>query len=170
MIHRFEQAIERSGESSRTTHGAPNAIDACRYYGGLIAGAVNGVSKEELLSARYAPVPGYWNRHPLTDEIDAVARGSFKLQQPPQIRGTGYVVDCLEAALWAFYNSNSFKEGCLLAVNLGDDADTTGAVYGPLAGAFYGDEGLPVEWYHKIARRDVIEIMAAQLCEFSPPA
>lgn len=59
-----------------------------------------------------------------------------------EIRGTGYVVQALEAALWAFQNSNSFEEGCLIAVNLGDDADTTGAIYGQIAGAYYGDAGI----------------------------
>jgi ADP-ribosyl-[dinitrogen reductase] hydrolase len=163
-----EQAIEWSGESSRTTHGAPHTIDACRYYGGLIAGAIRGASKDELLSKRYAPVPGYWDAHPLTDVIDAVARGSFKERQPPQIRGTGYVVESLEAALWAFFRSDSFRQGALLAVNLGDDADTTGAVYGQLAGAYYGEQGIPEEWHRKIAKRDLIESLAAQLYEFAP--
>ncbi|HBY77548.1 MAG TPA: ADP-ribosylglycohydrolase, partial [Cyanobacteria bacterium UBA11148] len=71
--------------------------------------------------------------------------------------GTGYVVKSLEAALWAFYHSQSFEEGCLLAVNLGDDADTTGAVYGQLAGAFYGEQGIPQSWRDKLAYRDLIE-------------
>ena len=56
------------------------------------------------------------------------------------------MVACLEAALWAFYHGNSFFEGVLLAVNLGEDADTTGAVYGQIAGAYYGDQGIPAEW------------------------
>jgi ADP-ribosylglycohydrolase len=130
------EAIEKSGESSRTTHQAATAIDACRYFGALLVGAVMGVSKEELLSERYTPILGYWEENPLVDKIDEIARGSFKHRQPPEIEGSGYVVKSLEAALWAFYHSRSFRDGCLLAVNLGNDADTTGAVYGQLAGAF----------------------------------
>lgn len=144
--HSPRSAIERSGESSRTTHGATTAVDSCRYLGGLLVGAVTGLSKEDLLSDRYAPVPGYWDEHPLISEVKEVASGSFKQRSPPEIRGTGYVVRSLEAALWAFHNSDSFKEGCLMAVNLGDDADTTGAVYGQLAGAYYGEAGIPIEW------------------------
>jgi ADP-ribosyl-[dinitrogen reductase] hydrolase len=125
-----EEAIEMSGESSRTTHGAPTAIDPCRYLGALLVGALNGASKEDLLSKRYSPLPGYWDEHPLVPDIDGIARGSFKRRNPPEIRGTGYVVQSLEAALWAFYHGKSFEEGCLMAVNLGDDAVTTGAVYG----------------------------------------
>ncbi len=138
-VQKPAEAIERSGESSRTTHGAQTALDACRYFGGLIVEAVLGVSKEELLSDRYAPVEEYWQINPLVREIDEIAAGSFKQRKPPEIMGSGYVVKCLEAALWAFYNTNSFREGCLLAVNLGDDADTTGAVFGQLAGAYYGE-------------------------------
>jgi ADP-ribosylglycohydrolase len=156
-------AIEKSGESSRTTHGAKTAIDACRYFGALIAGAVNCASKEELLSDRFSPIPGYWKQHPLCLEIDEVGSGSFKRRNPPEIKGSGYVVNSLEAALWAFLHSTSFKDGCLRAVNLGDDADTTGAVYGQLAGAFYGEQGIPAEWRAKLAKRQVIESMSDRL-------
>ena len=157
------EAIEKSKDSSRTTHGATTCLDACRYLGSLIVGAVNGVSKEELLSERYSLISGYWEQHPLIDEIDEIAAGSFKRREPPEIKGTGYVVKSLEAALWAFYRSNSFKEGCLLAVNLGDDADTTGAVYGQLAGAFYGENGIPEAWRERLAHRDLIASFAEQI-------
>jgi ADP-ribosylglycohydrolase len=108
------EAIAKSAESSRTTHQATVAVEACRYLGALIVGAVNGVSREELLSKRYSPVPGYWEKNPLVEEIDEIALGSFKHRQPPEIQGSGYVVKSLEAALWAFYNSHSFrKDVCL---------------------------------------------------------
>jgi ADP-ribosyl-[dinitrogen reductase] hydrolase len=157
------RAIALSGESSRTTHGHPLAVDACRYFGGLIIGALAGVPKEVLLSERYAPVPGYWQDHPLSDEIDRVAAGSYLHRDPPEIRGGSYVVESLEAALWAFSRSSTFEEGCLLAVNLGDDADTTGAVYGQIAGAYYGEEGIPAAWRERTALREVVERMAEGL-------
>jgi ADP-ribosylglycohydrolase len=160
-----QHAIEFSGESSRTTHGAASAIDACRYFGGLIVGAVLGVTKEELLSDRYAPVQEYWRNNALVHEIDEIASGSFKRLKPPTIKGTGHVVKCLEAALWAFYSSDSFRDGCLLAVNLGDDADTTGAVYGQIAGAYYGEEGIPEEWRRKLAHFELIKSFADGLHE-----
>ena len=158
-----KEAIAKSADSSRTTHGAATAVDACRYLGALLVGAVNGVSREELLQEHYSPIPGYWEENPLVEEIDEIAAGSFKHRQPPEIKGTGYVVKSLEAALWAFYHSQTFEEGCLLAVNLGDDADTTGAVYGQLAGAFYGEQGIPESWRLKLAYRDRIEYLAEQL-------
>jgi ADP-ribosyl-[dinitrogen reductase] hydrolase len=150
------KAITLSGDSSRTTHGAAECVDACRYLGGLIVGAVRGVPKDELLSPGYCPVPGLWEREPLSPKIADIAAGSFKTKMPPEIRGTGYVVQSLEAALWAFFGSSDFRAGALLAVNLGDDADTTGAVYGQLAGAFYGASGIPEEWRNKLAFRELI--------------
>lgn len=158
-----KEAVEKAGESSRTTHGAQAAMDACRYFGGLIYAALHGVSKEELLSPRYCPHPESFTEKPLVAEIDEVACGSFKRRQPPEIQGTGYVVKSLEAALWAFYHGESFQEGCLLAVNLGDDADTTGAVYGQLAGAFYGESGIPREWLDKVVMRAEIVALATML-------
>lgn len=161
-------AIEQSGQSSRTTHGAATCLDACRYFGGLIAGALQGDDKDTLLSTRYAPVAGYWQAHPLlTVEINEVAGGSFKERQPPEIQGSGYVVKSLEAALWAFYHSRNFRDGCLLAANLGDDADTTAAVYGQLAGAYYGVGAIPAGWLGQLALRSTIEAMAEQLYSLS---
>jgi len=157
------RAIELSGESSRTTHALPLVVDACRYFGGLIAGALTGAPKETLLAARYAPVPGYWEEHPLAGEIDTVAAGAFLHKDPPAIRGRGYVACALEAALWAFSRSSTFEEGCLLAVNLGDDADTTGAIYGQLAGAYYGAAAIPRAWRDCLAMRDLIESYAEGL-------
>jgi ADP-ribosylglycohydrolase len=105
-------AIERSGESSRTPHGAIAAVDACRDLGGLIVGALQGTAKKDLLADRYSPIPGYWDAYPLAPEIADVAAGSFKRRHPPESRGTGYVVRSLEAALWAFNQRESFQDGC----------------------------------------------------------
>jgi ADP-ribosyl-[dinitrogen reductase] hydrolase len=166
------EAIRRAADSSRTTHGAPTAVDACRYLGGLIWGALQGEARETLLAPGYAPLPGLWQVEPLAPEIAEVAEGSFRRKAPPEIRGTGYVVQSLEAALWAFIHSDSFEQGALLAVNLGEDADTTGAVYGQLAGAYYGADGIPAAWRDKLAMRDEIVALADRLYELAtaPPA
>jgi ADP-ribosyl-[dinitrogen reductase] hydrolase len=162
-------AVARAADSSRTTHGAPEAVDACRYLAALIVGAVGRASKEELLSDHYTPAPGLWDEEPLAPRIAEIAAGSFRRREPPEIRGTGYVVESLEAALWAFDRGSSFREGALLAVNLGDDADTTGAVYGQLAGAYYGEAGIPPEWRERLAMRDLIASMAERLLHFRTP-
>ncbi len=160
-----EKAIKMSGESSRTTHGAVAAVDGCRYMAALILGALAGVSKEDLLSPFFTPegAENIWQIDPLTAAVATVASGSFSAKGTAQIRGSGYVVDSLEAALWAFNQSTSFEEGALLAVNLGDDADTTGAVYGQLAGAFYGESGIPARWLEKLCQGDFIGELAARL-------
>lgn len=157
------EAVARAAESSRTTHGAEEAVDACRYLAALIVGALRGASKEELLSDHYTPMPGLWAEQPLAPRIAEIAAGSFRRREPPEIRGTGYVVHSLEAALWAFDRGGSFREGAILAVNLGDDADTTGAVYGQLAGAYFGEPGIPREWCQRLAMNDTIASMAEQL-------
>ncbi|WP_423923440.1 ADP-ribosylglycohydrolase family protein [Candidatus Poriferisodalis sp.] len=99
----------------------------------------------------------------LAEKIALVAGGSFKDRDPPHIKGTGYVVDALEAALWAFHRSDGFREGALLAVNLGDDADTTGAIYGQVAGAHYGAEAIPATWRNKLAMAEEITSLADRL-------
>ncbi len=162
-----QEAVAKSGESSRTTHGAMASVDACRYLGALLVGAVTGLPKEELLSEHFSPIPGYWKLKPLAPKIDEIAGGSFKRRQPPEIQGTGYVVKSLEAALWAFHHSHSFREGCLLAANLGNDADTTSAVYGQLAGAFYGEQGIPESWRSRLTHGDLIETLAERLFTFT---
>jgi len=94
---------------------------------------------------------------PFHSEIAEVAEGSFKRKKPPEIVGSGYVVKSLEAALWVFHDAEDFREAVLRAVNLGDDADTTGAVCGQLAGAYWGESAIPREWLEGLARRDMIE-------------
>jgi ADP-ribosyl-[dinitrogen reductase] hydrolase len=157
------EGIARASDSSRVTHGAVEAVDACRYLAGLLIGAVRGASKEELVSDHHSPVPGPWRDAPLCPRIAEIASGSFRRRNPPEIRGTGYVVQSLEAALWAFDRSEEFREGALLAVNLGDDADTTGAVYGQLAGAFYGERAIPSAWRERLTMRERIESYAEQI-------
>ena len=101
-----------------------------------------------------------------------VARGSYRRKKAPEVRGSGYVVHSLEAALWAFHDAPTFRDAVLAAVNLGDDADTTGAVCGQLAGAFFGADGIPLEWLNGLAKREWIEDAVRRLGNPStaPPA
>lgn len=157
------QAIHYSGESSRPTHGAATCVEGCRYFGGLLAAALNGVPKEQLLHGDVEELQREWAKAPFATAIADVASGSFWRKEPPEIAGTGYVVKSLEAALWAFAKTDNFRDGALLAVNLGDDADTTGAVYGQIAGAVYGEDGIPPEWRAKIVLREQIRSWANTL-------
>lgn len=153
------QAVMRSGESSVTTHGSKLCVDACKFYGLLMALAARGMGVKELLA------PGVALSHGLAlcEEIGEIAAGSYRRKSPPGIRGTGYVVESLEAALWAVERSFDFRSAVLGAVNLGDDADTTGAIAGQLAGVIYGEEGIPVEWRTGLAHWELIDGYAERL-------
>ncbi len=162
--HDPNAAVTLAADSSRTTHGAPAAVDACRYLAGLMLGALRGVSKEALLEPDYGKRHCLWDDQPLDPSIAAIASGEWRDKTPPEIRGgSGYVVDTLRAALWAFARSGSFEEGALLAVNLGGDADTTGAVYGQVAGAYYGSSGIPAAWRAVLHQGEMISDLARAL-------
>ena len=155
------EAVARAYESSRVTHGTIEAHDACRYFAALLVGALRGAPREELLAPHF--MPELWEEQPLCRRIDEIAAGSHARREPPEIRGGGWAVHCLEAALWALGRARDFEHGCLLAVNLGDDADTTAAVYGQIAGAYYGAGGMPERWLQKVVLRERIEELAAGL-------
>src|SRR3712207_2672852 len=104
FAHDVEEAVRCAALSARTTHGDPRAVDAARQFAAMLVRALNGASKDEVLATLVEDL------HP---EVDAVARGSFAVKQPPQIRGDGFVVRALEAALWAVYTSETFEEGVL---------------------------------------------------------
>lgn len=144
--------IKFAADSSKTTHAAATCVDSCIYFATLIWGALRGVSKEQLLSAKFANA----ELSHLHEEVMLVKNGSFR-REPPEIGSSGYVITTLEAALWAFNKSKNFRDGALLSVNLGGDTDTIGAVYGQLAGAYYGEESIPLEWRDKLAHRELIE-------------
>lgn len=151
-------AIEMSGESSRTTHAAAECIEACRLFGGMLYQALAGEGKDEILL-----------KHQVTriksNKIQAIARGEYRTKIEGLIRGSGYVLQSMEAALWCFNRSSSFEEAILQAVNLGDDADTTAAVCGQIAGAYYGEKGIPLKWQERLAMVGKIRRMADSLYE-----
>ncbi|CAF1388236.1 unnamed protein product, partial [Rotaria sordida] len=143
-------AVEYSGMSGKITHGDVKVYDACCYYGALIVAALGGAEKKELTSKTFHNDHLAWfgnrNLHP---DVMAIARGSYQRKggYDDGIRGKGYIINALEAALWAFWSDEgSFEKGALNAVNLGDDTDTTAAIYGQLAGAHYGYKKIPEKW------------------------
>jgi ADP-ribosylglycohydrolase len=154
---RLGELVERATESSRSTHASAQCLSACAFFGLVLCGLMHGLPREEVLQPDWEPLQRLRELWPLHAEIDEVARGSFRRLCPPAIRGSGHVVKSLEAALWAFHDAVDFRQAVLRAVNLGDDADTTGAVCGQLAGAYWGEPGIPLEWREGVAGRDLIE-------------
>lgn len=154
-------AVKFSGCSAQCTHGDRKAYDACRYYGALIVAALLGYEKEHLLNSDFYSQNKVWfGNEKLHPDIKSIAEGSFKRKGGYEdgIRGNGYTVNALEAALWAFWSDQgSFEKGALAAVNLGDDTDATAAIYGQLAGAHYGYKRLPPRWVKEIYARSFVE-------------
>jgi protein-tyrosine phosphatase len=123
----------------------------------MVAALINGDDLETVLA------PDFWGWGSLHPAIAEVARGSWRQKEPPHIRGTGYCVDALEAALWAVRGAGGFEEAVLRAANLGDDADTTAAIAGQLAGAAWGASGIPAHWRSRLVDASRIESLARQL-------
>ncbi len=145
-------------ESSRTTHAAAECLDACRLFSRILYRALQGAPKEGVLLGDRTSFTG-------AGKIAAIARSEYLTKTESAIRGSGYVVDSLEAALWCFYHADSFEQAILSSANLGDDADTTAAVCGQVAGAFYGASGIPPHWLATLALRSEIEQLAVQLMQ-----
>jgi len=106
--------------------------------------------------------------HLQTDAIRALARGDWRDKPRDAIRGSGYVVESLEAALWCVRHTASFRDAVLMAANLGDDADTTASVAGQIAGALYGVEGIPAEWRERVVMGAEIGELAGRLLAAGP--
>jgi ADP-ribosyl-[dinitrogen reductase] hydrolase len=85
---------------------------------------------------------------------------------------TAYVVDTMQTVLHFFFSTSSFEECIVATVNQGGDADTTGAIVGAIAGAYYGLDAIPREWIRKLDPqvRDELDILADQLVDTSPLA
>jgi ADP-ribosyl-[dinitrogen reductase] hydrolase len=153
----LEQAERFAAESSRTTHGAMEAIDACRLFVRMLVRAINGDAKEDVLLADAEGFEG-------VQSIQAIARGEYTSKIYDEIRGTGYVVDSLIAALWCFAVTDSLQQALIQAANMGGDTDTIAAICGQLAGAYYGRSQIPVEWLERVWWVDEISEIADLLC------
>ena len=146
-----DEAVRLAGESARTTHGMREAVDANRAFAVLLVRALKG---KDPFKKPVSVEP------PLCRPIAEVVGGSYRTASPA---GKGFVVASLEAALWAVHAASSYEEAVLRAVNLGDDADTTAAIAGQLAGAIHGEDAIPERWREKLVMREHIESTADAL-------
>ena len=154
---KLDELSRLADESSMTTHASEQCRSACRYLATVLAALVRGEDRAAVLSPDWKPLQLLNDIKPLHHLIHEIAQGSFRQKQPPAIQGSGWVVKSLEASLWAFHDASTFEEAVLRAVNLGDDADTTGAICGQLAGAFWGESNIPGSLRDGLARMDMIE-------------
>ncbi len=156
FYHPDLEAVDRyAAESSRTTHGAQEAIDGCRIFARVLYNALEGRPKEDVLQVA-APASA-------SPRLAEIAAGGYLVKSEAEVQGTGYVVDSLEAALWCFHTTDSFRDAILAAANLGDDADTTAAICGQIAGAYYGLSGIPEGWRETVMQSAEIIDLADRL-------
>jgi ADP-ribosyl-[dinitrogen reductase] hydrolase len=140
---------------SRTTHGSAECVESCRLMTRILVALLNGEPWDRAIAvdAGLFAAP----------KVKAIAGGDWKAKTRAAIKSSGYVIDTLEAALWAVDTTGDFAGALLLAVNLGGDADTVGAVTGQFAGARYGLLGIPEAWRAQLAWHDRIVALAQAL-------
>ncbi|KAL4962217.1 ADP-ribosylglycohydrolase family protein [Aspergillus stella-maris] len=157
----INQALENAAASSDVTHPYPTCAECCEIYTKLIVRAMNNATKEDLAAEVAATM---FRDSKIKDRLLRY-KSLQDWQATPEhdIDSLGYVLSTLEAALWSFFTTSTFESGALRAVNLGCDADTVGAVYGGLAGAFYGMGEIPSRWVEALQKKEVIEEIASGL-------
>jgi ADP-ribosyl-[dinitrogen reductase] hydrolase len=153
----IDEVVQFSAQSSSTTHGAPEAVECCQLLGSVLAQCSADMPKHEVLDGS-----GLALTEPKVLEL---AAGHYLNKSRSEVRGSGYAVASLEAALWCFHTTSTFEAAVLEAANLGEDADTTAAIVGQVAGAFYGAQGIPAGWLAKLHMREEIMGMAEGLYE-----
>lgn len=144
----IQDAVKHSILSSKLTHSSPECLESATLMGGMIFQLVRGLSKEYVLS--------YQNEPYKCEKVMNIANGTYKTKSRDQIKTTGYVIDSLEAALWAFYKTNSYQDGMNVLVTMGDDVDTVCCIYGQIAGAYYGINEIPTRWLNKLQHHEMI--------------
>ena len=155
-LGRDEAEVRRvAREQSRTTHGAPACLDACEAFAIMLTDAIGGTAKADVLARA--------GRTEAAGEIGEVLSGRWQGKERADIRASGYVAHTLEATLWCVARTDDLRSAVLMAANLGEDADTTAAVTGQLAGALYGLAAIPAEWIDRLARRHELVAVAERL-------
>lgn len=148
-------------ESTRTTHGAEECLEASELLATIVHHLLLGDSKNQALEAGKDEA---WK----SKKITTLAQGDYLQKADALIKAKSYVVDTLEAALWCFGTTDSLEAALLAAANLGDDCDTVAAITGQLAGCHYGLNAIPADWLNVLVEKDRIEQLAQRLIELTP--
>ena len=145
---------------SMLTHAHDVSIIGCGIYYYVLSELIKNPCKESIREGISKGDGQYKCIHELMAYI-RMLRLNFASLDESEIKSTGYVVDTLEAAVWCLMNTSSYEECVLMAVNLGEDTDTVGAVAGSLAGALYGFDSIPKCWLDTLAKKEMID----KLCQ-----
>lgn len=152
-----EKLIKYAGESSKTTHGCEECVESCKLFAAMLKQAMLSSDKNSIIKAH-----GY---QAISPGVRAIGSAAYLSKSYEEITGSGYVIESLETALWCFANAENFKQAILLATNVGNDADTTAAICGQIAGAYYGVESIPEDWLRALTMKREITVMALRLYE-----
>lgn len=150
-----EKLAYYAGESSKTTHGCEEAVESCKLFSLILEKAISTKDKDAILKNH--------NYSSASANVSAICSATYLSKTYDDLTGSGYVIESLESALWCFYHANSFREAILLATNLGNDADTTAAICGQVAGAYYGKSNLPSDWLASISMQHEISDLSKKL-------
>ncbi|AYB30923.1 ADP-ribosylglycohydrolase family protein [Chryseolinea soli] len=158
-----EVLFERIKEISSVTHGHFRSVLSCFIFSKVMIELFKGEDKSSALQNAVEATKDFSHRSEFNvaelEKFDRVLSGKIQHVHANQISSSGYVLHTLEAALWCFLNTDSYRDAVLKAVNLGGDTDTTGCVAGALAGLYYGESSLPMEWTIALAReKDIIKL------------
>jgi ADP-ribosyl-[dinitrogen reductase] hydrolase len=160
---RTADSIEAAHRFSALTHRHPRSQVGCAMFCLIAQRLLVGLDAASAIDEAWQDASAYYGAAPFASELLAYSRivpaANLKTLKLREIRGSGYVVDALEASLWCLLNSESFDEAVLRAVNLGDDTDTTGAVTGGLAGIRYGLQAVPAHWRSNLARHGDLDTL-----------
>ena len=152
-----DQATKLVNEVSSLTHSHPISQLGCKIYCDYLGYLLDG---EDRYYAYYLVQQKDYGKYYPKEALDAYHRildGTIINEPQREISASGYVVHSLEASIWASFNSNNYQEAVTLAINLGEDTDTVGAITGSIAGVMYGVENIPQKWYSQLKKVEYIE-------------
>ncbi|HPF41231.1 MAG TPA: ADP-ribosylglycohydrolase family protein [Phycisphaerae bacterium] len=162
-----ERRRECAMMASCLTHGHIRSQLACAFYSEVAARLLRDEDYAEALSATQRMFRAIIDERHLEEAISfhPILDADLPDHDPGEISGSGYVLHCLRASLWCVARSQSYEEATLMAVNLGDDTDTTAAVTGGLAALKFGADSVPQRWIDALARRDDVVGLYARFAD-----
>ncbi len=159
-LHSFrnvQQMLTNAEDSSRITHANPLCLDGCRAVTAAIAALLIDPDADFVAAALDVV---------RSDELRRVIAGAAD-KHAEDLSGAGGVIPCLEAAFWAVAAHDTLEDALIAAVNLGNDADSTGAVAGGIAGARWGANAIPTRWTERLRARDELTDLADRLLDLA---
>jgi ADP-ribosyl-[dinitrogen reductase] hydrolase len=154
-----EVAAALAAVQSESTHASPLATGCSELLSDILTTLYNTDNKMDIYNIK---VQEYWPA-----EVANILDTNLKNKNEKEIKSTGYTVHTLEAAVWCFLTTDNFEQAVLKATNLGDDTDTVAAVTGQIAGAYYGETGIPEHWIKKLYDYERIKRLSIELSKTS---